>query len=55
MVVLGSNYRLEKAEIALLGLFDDRSAEDLLLAAIDWPTMEEWTAKKKAEEPAADG
>jgi len=53
VVVLATNYRLQKAEIALLGLFDQNSAAELLWAAVDWPTMKEWTAKKKAEQTEA--
>lgn len=49
---LAANYRLGKAEIALLGLFDGDRAPAVLDALVDWPTVERWAAerKKKADE-----
>lgn len=44
------NYRIDRAEAAMLGLFDSqaRAAIAVLDAAIDWPTIREWQ-KKTAE------
>lgn len=50
--VLAANYRLGAAEISLLGLFSADLAERVLLAAVDWPTLEKWL-KKKAPAAAA--
>lgn len=43
---LGANYRIGRAEIGLLGLFNDRSVQQVLGALIDWPTFEAWLQKK---------
>lgn len=43
---LSVNYRISKAEVALLGLFTQTAAREILDAAIDWPTLERWLKKK---------
>lgn len=52
--VLAVNYRVSLAECCKLGLFDTTGdvALRVLWAAIDWPTFEAWSAKKKDEEPS---
>jgi len=54
--VLAVNYRLSIREGYALGLLDDqqRSAIEILKAAIDWPTFVEWNSKKKAGEPSGE-
>ncbi len=49
---LATNYRLSRAEVALLGLFNEQCTREIMLAAIDWPTAAAWL-KKKASEPDA--
>jgi len=48
LTVLQANYRLTRAEVALLGLMDTQGyvATELLKAAIDMPTWVEWFKKK---------
>jgi hypothetical protein len=50
LYALAANYRLGKAEVALLGLFDDANTVAIMHALIDWPTFKEWV--KKNEERA---
>lgn len=47
LVALGTNYRLGKAEVALLGLFNGSCAIDIMGALIDTPTLEDFASKKK--------
>lgn len=46
LLALRTNYRLDKAEVALLGLFDDRTAANVMNALVDWPTLVAWYKKK---------
>jgi hypothetical protein len=48
---LAANYRVSKAEIAVLGLLTEAHAVEVLHALIDWPTIEAFL-KKKASLPA---
>ena len=52
--VLAINYRLARAEVALLGLFDGETGRSVLDATIDMPTITAWIKKNKANS-AADG
>jgi hypothetical protein len=52
LAALAANYRLGKAEVALLGLLDARSVTTILDALIDWPTFEVWFKKKVAQQSA---
>ena len=52
--VLAINYRLARAEVALLGLFDGETARSVLDAIVDMPTIQEWI-KKNRPDSAADG
>jgi hypothetical protein len=45
---LPANYRVGKAEVALLGLFNTQAVSGILRALIDWPTAEKWLQKKTA-------
>lgn len=53
LLALAVNYRVSKAEIALLGLFADGVPEEILMAVIDWPTLLAWQKKKRADAGAA--
>lgn len=55
LAALAANYRLGKAEVALLGLFNRRVVYDVLLALIDWPAYEEFHKKKAARAGGATG
>lgn len=46
LAALAANYRLGKAEVALLGLFNDQTVLGILLALVDGPTVQEWLKKK---------
>ena len=46
LLALATNYRVGKAEVVLLGLFDDRATVEILKALIDWPTISAWLKKK---------
>ena len=48
LVALGTNYRLARAEVAFLGLFDDACAREVLMAVVDWPVAKEFLKKKLA-------
>ena len=52
--VLAVNYRLARAEVALLGLFDGETARSVLDATVDMPSINAWIKKNKADS-AADG
>lgn len=52
--VLAVNYRLGRAEVSLLGLFDAQAPVAVLHATVDMPTMEEWLKKNRADSPAED-
>ena len=52
LLALATNYRVGKAEVALLGLFDDRATVEILKALIDWPTIQGWIKKKARSIPA---
>jgi len=53
--VLGMNYRVGRAEIALLGLLDTSTASRILDAAVDWDVFMGWIEKKTAAgSPPAD-
>lgn len=49
--VLAVNYRLARAEVALLGLFDGKTPRAVLDAMVDRPTIEEWLKKNRADSP----
>jgi hypothetical protein len=49
LIALATNYRLGRAEVGLLGIFDVYNTLQLLGAVIDSPTSTEWI-KKKAEQ-----
>ncbi len=54
--ILTVNYRLGKAEVALLGLFESGTSDNVLMATIDWPGFEalsETLSKKKQETEAS--
>ena len=51
--VLAVNYRLARAEVALLGLFDGDTPRSVLDATVDMPTIQEWIKKNRGS--AADG
>jgi len=51
LYALATNYRVGKAEVALLGLFDDRATAEILKALIDWPTVVGWIKKKARSMP----
>ena len=46
---LATNYRLAKIEIAMLGLFSESSARDVLNAVIDWPGLVAILQKKTGD------
>jgi len=48
LLALATNYRVGKAEVALLGLFDDQCVREILAALIDMPTIQAWLKKKAA-------
>lgn len=54
---LATNYRMGKAEVVLLGLFNRRCLYDILNALVDIPTIEEFLKKKEEVDgsPTADG
>lgn len=47
LLALSANYRLGKAEVALLGLFDNNVAKEVLMALIDWPGLVAMADEKK--------
>lgn len=54
--ILAANYRLDRAEVALLGLFESGTPDQILMATIDWPGFEKLAeSRKKKESPAAAG
>jgi len=55
LLALQTNYRVGKAEVSLLGLFDDRCMTEVLQALVDWPTLEAWLKKKAASSAALAG
>jgi len=57
LAVLSANYRLGRAEVALLGLFDDDVPGRVLNTAVDFPTFQAWLQKKTppASGPIVDG
>lgn len=46
LLALQANYRVGKAEVVLLGLFDGEPATAILQALIDWPSVQDWSQKK---------
>lgn len=46
LLALSTNYRLGKAEVALLGLFSTGVPQAILQATVDWPTLTGWLKKK---------
>lgn len=48
LIALAANYRIGKADVALLGLFDEQRAIAILNALVDWPTFKRWVQKKTA-------
>ena len=46
LLALATNYRVGKAEVVLLALFDDRATVEILKALIDWPTISAWLKKR---------
>jgi hypothetical protein len=55
LVALAANYHVDRAEVALLGLFDDRCTPAVLNALVDWPTVQAWIKKNGAGGAVADG
>lgn len=62
LLALSTNYRVGRAEVGLLGLFDDQVPRTILNALVDMPTIEAWLKKKGApagsttdDGPAVDG
>lgn len=53
LAALAHNYRVGKAEVALLGLFDNQAIGGILQALIDWPTFIEFLKKKLAPTPVS--
>lgn len=53
--ILAANYRLGKAEVVLLGLFTSSTALEILDAAIDWATLENWLEHLEKKTPPAPG
>lgn len=51
---LQANYRVGKAEVAMLGLFDDVNVARILRILIDWDTIVQWQKKNDADD-ASDG
>lgn len=49
---IAANYNLTPAEISFLGLLSVQAALRVMQAVVDWPTFQEWSKKKLAEEPA---
>ncbi len=48
MLAIATNYRVGKAEVALLGLFNSQAVSGILLTLVDWQTIASWTEKKTA-------
>lgn len=46
-LAIETNYRVGRREISMLGLLDEQTAGQVLLALIDWPTVEDRASKKK--------
>lgn len=46
LTALAANYRIGKAEVALLGLFTQQTTFAILQAVIDQPTLDKWVKKK---------
>ena len=55
LTALAANYRVGKAEVALLGLFSQASIVGILDTLIDWHTVEEWCKKKLTSTPDPGG
>lgn len=48
LLALAANYRIGKAEVDLLGLFNQQAVTNVLLALVDWPTLQAFAATKAA-------
>ena len=48
LLALATNYRVDRAEVAALGLFNPPTVRDILDALIDWPVVLKWMQKKTA-------
>ena len=46
LTALSANYRLGRAEVGLLGLFNEQCVAQMLFALVDWPTLQTFTQKK---------
>jgi len=55
LLALATNYRLGKAEVALLGLFSQPAVVDVLDALVDWPVLVRWLKKKQTARPSTPG
>lgn len=53
LLTLATNYRIGKAECALLGLLTFELARDIMNVLVDWPTIQEWMKKKLASDSTA--
>jgi len=49
LAALAANYRIGKAEVASLGLFNQQAVASILQALIDWPAVEGWLRKKREQ------
>lgn len=49
LTCLSANYRLAKPEVVLLGLFNDQATQAVLMASVDWPTLQDIAQKKTAD------
>lgn len=45
---LAANYRIQRTEASILGLFDDETVGEILRTLIDWPSIVALLVKKKA-------
>jgi len=50
VAALAVNYRLSAIEVSLLGLLADGIPPQILMAVVDWPTMENFLERKKKQE-----
>lgn len=55
VAALGTNYRVDAIEVALLGLFDEGNCGRVLQALIDWPVIAEFLQKKSSQEQTPAG
>lgn len=50
VTALAVNYRLSPIEVSLLGLFADGIPQQILMAVVDWPTMQKFLKKKQQDQ-----